>query len=961
MALEKQIQVFSPDTRNFYSKNEERIHAVNQKVRYERHTLLEEVSKIEAALVKDYNFTDEDIQNLSKGKYEYSGENQEIIELLQTYSRKKELIKHKAEIAKQTKEKLQRLFGNKVQANIESGGKHHIRVLGNNFSAEDSMISVFDSSFTRMIGAKPDELSEDFMVVQVYFFGVAQDIIYHGFTYKGEKYIYFTSSAGQIRTKKCVFIKESVYKRYEKTIMCGLTIDTINAKGGNNPNKHLAYMALTNSATDVWEDFDIDKAIVIDDFETNVFGTFDYIDIADYSITRKEGEVPITHTDGAGMMLPCMGKNRQVRLPWIKGLLGAFDFVKFINVHKCSPIIKDIYGKEHDVIAEGIQVIFTKSQFKMYKYYDSWEQYKEYYKEYGCTAGYANIEEDKKRNASINYQMLQSLTDVTDKEIQKIADTSISKIKTICDSVDNVRAALGISIYSDLSPFQKAIRLYPNLLNDPFVTNKLRDIKNSWVQTAKAGKLRIKGKYSFVLPDFYAACEHWFCHIDNPKGLLADGEVFAWLSRKKQKVDCLRSPHLYREHAVRTNVAYNGFIERQKQLREWFETDAIYTSCFDLISKILQFDVDGDTLLVVDNDTIVSVAERNMVGIVPLYYDMKKAASVPLSNETIWKGLNASFSGKSIGGYSNNISKIWNSEVFISGTEEERQEALDVIKLLCAENNFCIDAAKTLFMPERPENIDEIIKKYTKTKLPAFFKYAKDKLDEQVDSVNSSFVNKLDSIIPNPRISLRKLGLETPDYTLIMSNPKIKCKYKLDRGNLVKEQTDPLILAYHDLMNQYSLKFMALSAMDAEIDGKINEMSKEAYTKFKYDAIVQEIRKQLLGFGYSQSEIVDILAKYLYERNYSSKEMFWLCYGDFLYENLLTNMGKKAKVGAKKTVVFEPQQKEKQCVECGDWFYVTQKDNNTCRCPECLIEHKRKLKKLEMQRYRERKKLESRA
>ena len=69
--------------------------------------------------------------------------------------------------------------------------------------------------------------------------------------------------------------------------MCGLTIDKINSKGGNNVNKHLAYMALSNSATDEWEEFDIDKSIVIDDFETNVYGTFDFVDETDYSITRK--------------------------------------------------------------------------------------------------------------------------------------------------------------------------------------------------------------------------------------------------------------------------------------------------------------------------------------------------------------------------------------------------------------------------------------------------------------------------------------------------------------------------------------------------------------------------------------------------------------------------------------------------------------------------------------------------
>ena len=87
-----------------------------------------------------------------------------------------------------------------------------------------------------MIGAKQDELTEDFMVVQVYYFDVIKDLIYYGFTYKGEKYIYFTSSAGQIRTKKTVFIKESVWKQYEKTIMCGLTIDSINEPPKNIVN-----------------------------------------------------------------------------------------------------------------------------------------------------------------------------------------------------------------------------------------------------------------------------------------------------------------------------------------------------------------------------------------------------------------------------------------------------------------------------------------------------------------------------------------------------------------------------------------------------------------------------------------------------------------------------------------------------------------------------------------------------
>ena len=44
------------------------------------------------------------------------------------------------------------------------------------------------------------------------------------------------------------------------------------------------------------------------------------------------------------------------------------------------------------------------------------------------------------------------------------------------------------------------------------------------------------------------------------------------------EVDCLRSTLLYKEHAVRKSITNN-------KLSYWFKTDALYTSCHDLISK----------------------------------------------------------------------------------------------------------------------------------------------------------------------------------------------------------------------------------------------------------------------------------------------------------------------------------------------------------------------------------------
>ena len=247
-----------------------------------------------------------------------------------------------------------------------------IRALDPRALSPKNVISVFESAMTRVFGFEKDQLYDDVIVVRAYYYEVLKDIIRDGFLHNGERYVVFTASAGQIRTKRTVFVKESLLEKHRLTLMCGLTVDHINELSGVNVNKYLAYLALSNSATDIWDGFDIDKSIVVEDFETLVNGTVDYIDGTTYEITRREMGVPITHTDGCGMMLPSIsGKNMMVRLPWVKGLLASFDFKKFIReANEREPeinhgLVRDIYGKEWDILRDDIRCIFTKSQFKM--------------------------------------------------------------------------------------------------------------------------------------------------------------------------------------------------------------------------------------------------------------------------------------------------------------------------------------------------------------------------------------------------------------------------------------------------------------------------------------------------------------------------------------------------------------------------------------------------------------------
>ena len=125
--------------------------------------------------------------------------------------------------------------------------------------------------------------------------------------------------------------------------------------------------------------------------------------------------------------------------------------------------------------------------------------------------------------------------------------------------------------------------IYPELMSDPYNKQILKDVKKSLVKQSKAGKLMIDGKYTFIAPDLYAFCQYLFLGEEKVTGLLENGEVSCNLYPDKKDLDCLRSPHLYREHAVRKN-------KNNEVTKKWFDTKCIYTSCNDLISKLLQFD-----------------------------------------------------------------------------------------------------------------------------------------------------------------------------------------------------------------------------------------------------------------------------------------------------------------------------------------------------------------------------------
>lgn len=307
------------------------------------------------------------------------------------------------------------------------------------------------------------------------------------------------------------------------------------------------------------------------------------------------------------------------------------------------------------------------------------------------------------------------------------------------------------------------------------------------------------------------------------------------------------------------------------------------------------FDNDGDRSLVVADPLFIEIAERNMEGIVPLYYNMKKAGAEIITNESIYNGLITAYSGGAIGVVSNNITKIWNSE----------NVNLDIIKIECLLNNFVIDYAKTLYKPIIPIEVNKMLAEYTKLKVPHFFIYAKDKNKNNVEPINNSVVNRLDRIIPNPKINFNKINLGNFDYKML----------KHDKDDTPIDQ---------NIINKYT----ELDLKKRFID--ISSLSENNPTTDLY--LYTDIKNKILEVNNDKYYVVDVLIEFLYKEKKSDwKTTLWVCFGDIIIENLKNNI----------------QVKRKYCESCGE--LIIQSSNRKKYCKKCWKE-KRKEKDREYQK-----------
>ena len=306
----------------------------------------------------------------------------------------------------------------------------------------DKQVALAESEIARMATdfSEPNPLVMEIVYLKTSKLNeVLHQIIERGLDIDGQHYILYTSTTNQMKRGESILLKEDFCKEHEQEIMLGLTDDVVNAKGGCNIGKRLAYNGLLLSTSFIPNDYQLtlDDCLIVPDFETIINEKVECIDHDDNSITNisvRNEDIKIPQTDGAGMFLPgVLPYSCQIRCGHIKGCVFPLDFRKFLQLGevegvKPSAIVPDPWGKKHDIIKENIKIILTASQVKMWKYYDSWEELKEAYNAYDKKIAINNFAEESKGWEKTGYQFNQTL------DSNKLTD---EKIKDLCaDTLD---------------------------------------------------------------------------------------------------------------------------------------------------------------------------------------------------------------------------------------------------------------------------------------------------------------------------------------------------------------------------------------------------------------------------------------------------------------------------------------------------------------------------------------------
>ena len=294
-------------------------------------------------------------------------------------------------------------------------------------------------------------------------------------------------------------------------------------------------------------------------------------------VEDKEHDCELCANDGFGLIsydlaqqwsedlkLPSTASGFCVRNAFCKGMLFPFPFREFAKKVAKQNMLKDAWGDYRDI--NRIQVVLSTSMLKLWDSYHSCEDYLENCREnhyHFSVTKTCELELDEERN--LNYQFIQSYQ-LTNDEIHELVKPTLDEIKGVMggDWRDALLYLRGSGMRDDPNyinslenDYIKALMIEPEMINDPYVQNRIRYFIKKRISQAKTGVVKVRGNFQVASGDPYALCQSMFRM--EVTGLLKAGEVYSrfWNDRDVKRVACFRAPMSCHNNIVLRNLNSN--------------------------------------------------------------------------------------------------------------------------------------------------------------------------------------------------------------------------------------------------------------------------------------------------------------------------------------------------------------------------------------------------------------------
>lgn len=452
---------------------------------------------------------------------------------------------------------------------------------------------------------------------------IRSDIYENGFMCEGIKYVRFKRSSGSSRVGKCLFINERLYDAMHEWEMCGIQVD----EGQDIDLAALEpYIALTLSSIIDTIEIKPENILVVDDYKSVFHERAIATRLVDGRLVSKPEDVEISNSiwDGQSLMdRNLFGEYSNkgmllLRARFFKSCCFNANIQQWFADHGIKKI-SQLNGYTRAKKIEDVKLITTPSSIKYLKFgtLDQWLDTLE------TTFGVVKYEKKTHffdgRMVQTHYQLINTLQ-MTYEEVEQFIKPSLDYAKMIKTDPAVLRHQISYQYQSpDDTFYTKAVTSKNDIIyrllgmNDRFAKTKMyrnfcNDLIKSFIKNLRCGHVLVRGNYSTLCGNPIEMLKMAIGQFDG-KSVIETGTVHCEMFENGKELLGSRSPHV-----TIGNILVTKNVIRPEIARYMNPTNEIvYVNSIqeNLLERLSGADFDSDTMMLTDNEILVTAAKRN--------------------------------------------------------------------------------------------------------------------------------------------------------------------------------------------------------------------------------------------------------------------------------------------------------------------------------------------------------------